>query len=312
MFGKMSSFAVLRCFGAERVTLIAHRQGTEPVWNQEFIMKKIPNVLDTLDVEVFSRKTLKEESLGSAIVPLKNAMNGTKVEETCDLYDDTGKKKTGGQIRLSIYFEDPERKKEEDAQESAPKEEAAPVQQSESKPAEPVEQPQVEEETSAPAEVANETIRAAPQAKENVPEPQQEPVASAPPPVFFPDPDDYVPPEPPASSYVPPQAYSQPAAQPAAPFGGHAGYGQPAYQQGFGQAFQPIPQSNFAGNRRQRAPRNMFAGARFAGNRRRRHGNYYYHFGNRPRGSRNNNNFALFALFAALAACFCRPSTRQV
>lgn len=311
MFGKMSTFAVLRCFGAERVTLIANRQGTEPVWNQEFIMKKIPNVLDTLDVEVFSRKTLKEESLGSAIVPLENAMKGTRVEETCDLYDDTGKKKTGGQIRLSIYFEDPEQKKEEDAEESATKEETAPIEQTKDKPAEPEPQPKSEEETSAPAEEVSETTPAVPQAKENVPVQQPKPAPSAPPPVFFPDPDDYVPPEPPASAYVPPQAYSQPTAQPTAAFAGHAGYGQPVHQQGFGQAFQPIPQSNFAGNRRQRAPRNMFAGARFGGNHRRRQGNYYYHFGNRQRGSRNNNNIPLFALFAALTACFCRPSAQQ-
>lgn len=292
------------------MTLIAHRQGTEPVWNQEFIMKKIPNVLDTLDVEVFSRKTLKEESLGSAIVSLENAMNGTRVEETCDLYDDTGKKKTGGQIRLSIYFEDPERKEEENAQETATEEEASSTEESENKPAGPVTEPESEEETSAPAPVVKEPKPAAPQAKENVPVQQPKPVPSAPPPVYFPDPDDYIPPEPPASAYVPPQAYSQPTPQYSAPSGGRAGYQQPAQQQRFGQTFQPIPQSNFARNRRQRAPQNAFAGARFAGNNRRRHGNYYYHFGNRPRESRNSDNMTIFAFFALLAACLCCPAAK--
>lgn len=292
------------------MTLIAHRQGTEPTWNQEFVMKNIPNVLDTLDVEVFSRKTLKEESLGSAVVPVKEALTGEKVDETHDLYDETGKKKTGGRIRLSIYFEDPERKQEEPATETPPQKNEATNAKDDEKPAVSPSPPEVETVAPSVPEASSGAAPAATSASEDQHVHQAKPAPIAPPPVYFPDPDDDVPAEPPASSYIPPHTYSQPVPQHTPPYGGPTGYSQPVQQQGYAQPFQPIPQSNFAGNRRQRPPRNMFAGARFAGNRRRRPGNYYYHFGNRQRGSRNNN-LAFAALLAMFTACFCRSAVRQ-
>lgn len=289
----MSTFVVVRCYGREKVSLLANRHGVDPQWNQEFILKNIPNVLSSLDVEVYCRKTLGEESLGYACIPVVDAMKGEKIDRSFELYAGPKRSKTISTIRIRLWY-DVKKPASETVEEEKPAEVSAPMSVEPVTEATEPSKSETSHRDQTAIDLRNDSNEDGQpefgkEAEEKAPAKRRTKMQPIPPPVYFPDPDEYV---------IPPPQFG-------GAYGGQAAPCNPYQATGYPPQYQGTPNPNHGYNNYPGTYHDTYGPSASAYHTGRRRGNYYQRFRSKPREDKDDDSCFLAGLLALFTICLC-------